>query len=144
MKSAYLKHIEERKNEELPPLALNAQQTQKVVENLINGVETDFYLDLLTNRVPPGVDEAAYVKAGFLSSVAKGQQECAGISQEDATFLLGTMMGGYNITPLIELLDIAVTQQAACDALSNTLLVYEAYQEILDKSNSNPFAKKGC
>ncbi len=142
MKSAYLKHIEERKNEELPPLALNAQQTQKVVENLINGVETDFYLDLLTNRVPPGVDEAAYVKAGFLSSVAKGQQECAGISQEDATFLLGTMMGGYNITPLIELLDIAVTQQAACDALSNTLLVYEAYQEILDKSNSNPFAKK--
>jgi len=142
MKSAYLKHIEERKNEELPPLALNAQQTQKVVENLINGVETDFYLDLLTNRVPPGVDEAAYVKAGFLSSVAKGQQECAGISQEDATFLLGTMMGGYNITPLIELLDITVTQQAACDALSNTLLVYEAYQEILDKSNSNPFAKK--
>ncbi len=142
MKSAYLKHIEERKNEELPPLALNAQQTQKVVENLINGVETDFYLDLLTNRVPPGVDEAAYVKAGFLSSVAKGQQECVGISQEDATFLLGTMMGGYNITPLIELLDIAVTQQAACDALSNTLLVYEAYQEILDKSNSNPFAKK--
>lgn len=142
MKSAYLKHIEERKNEELPPLALNAQQTQKVVENLINGVETDFYLDLLTKRVPPGVDEAAYVKAGFLSSVAKGQQECAGISQEDATFLLGTMMGGYNITPLIELLDIAVTQQAACDALSNTLLVYEAYQEILDKSNSNPFAKK--
>ncbi len=142
MKSAYLKHIEERKNEELPPLALNAQQTQKVVENLINGVETDFYLDLLTNRVPPGVDEAAYVKAGFLSSVAKGQQECAAISQEDATFLLGTMMGGYNITPLIELLDIAVTQQAACDALSNTLLVYEAYQEILDKSNSNPFAKK--
>ena len=142
MKSAYLKHIEERKNEELPPLALNAKQTQRVVENLINGVETDFYLDLLTNRVPPGVDEAAYVKAGFLSSVAKGQQECAGISQEDATFLLGTMMGGYNITPLIELLDIAVTQQAACDALSNTLLVYEAYQEILDKSNSNPFAKK--
>lgn len=142
MKSAYLKHIEERKDDGLPPLALNAQQTQMVVENLINGVEIDFYLDLLTNRVPPGVDEAAYVKAGFLSSVAKGLQDCVAINQEHATFLLGTMMGGYNIAPLIDLLDIDITQQAACDALSNTLLVYEAYQEILDKSTSNIFAKK--
>ncbi|MFP6776536.1 MAG: bifunctional aconitate hydratase 2/2-methylisocitrate dehydratase [PS1 clade bacterium] len=142
MKSAYLKHIDERNKEDLPPLALNAQQVQKVVEKLISDVDTDFYVDLLVNRVPPGVDEAAYVKAGFLASVAKGEQICESIDQERATFLLGTMMGGYNIDPLIDLLDITETQQAACDALSSTLLIYEAYQTVLDKSHNNPYAKK--
>ena len=142
MKTAYLKHIDERNKEGLPPLPLNAQQTQSVVENLINSTDNDFYVDLLVNRVPPGVDEAAYVKAGFLSSVAKGDQECESIDQERATFLLGTMMGGYNIDPLIDLLDIAETQQVACDALSNTLLIYEAYQTVIDKSHNNPYAKK--
>ncbi|WXU00451.1 MAG: Aconitate hydratase B [Catillopecten margaritatus gill symbiont] len=142
MKTAYLAHIEERAKDNLPPLALNAEQTKSVVEHLIDGDDDSFYLDLLTHRVPPGVDEAAYVKAGFLTSVAKNEQDCAAISQEKATFLLGTMMGGYNITSLIELLDIDATAQMACDALSKTLLIYEAYQSIVKKSASNIFAKK--
>ncbi len=142
MKTDYLTHIDERTKEGLPPLPLNAEQTQSVVESLINDKEVDFYLDLLTHQIPPGVDEAAYVKASFLSSVAKGIQACNAINQQQATFLLGTMVGGYNIAPLIELLDIEATAQIACDALSKTLLIYEAYQTILDKSNSNDFAKK--
>ncbi|SSC08543.1 bifunctional aconitate hydratase 2/2-methylisocitrate dehydratase [bacterium endosymbiont of Bathymodiolus sp. 5 South] len=142
MKTAYLTHIEQRAKDNLPPLVLNAQQTKSVVENLINGNDDDFYLDLLTHRIPPGVDEAAYVKASFLTSVAKGEQTCNAISQEQATFLLGTMMGGYNITPLIELLDIDTTAQIACDALSKTLLIYEAYQSIVEKSTNNTFAKQ--
>jgi len=142
MKTAYLAHIDERAKDNLPPLVLNAQQTKSVVEGLIKGDDNDFYLDLLTHRVPPGVDEAAYVKASFLASVAKGEQTCKAINQKQATFLLGTMLGGYNITPLIELLDIDVTAQAACDALSKTLLIYEAYQTILEKSANNAFAKQ--
>jgi len=142
MKTAYLAHIDERAQNNLPPLALNAEQTQSVVKNLINGNDESFYLDLLTHRVPPGVDEAAYVKASFLTSVAKGEQNCNAIDQKQATFLLGTMLGGYNIAPLIELLDIDATAQTACDALSKTLLIYEAYQTILEKSADNSFAKK--
>ncbi len=142
MKTAYLAHVDERAQNNLPPLALNAEQTQSVVENLINGNDEAFYLDLLTHRVPPGVDEAAYVKASFLTSVAKGDQNCNAIDQKQATFLLGTMLGGYNITPLIELLDIDATAQTACDALSKTLLIYEAYQTVLEKSADNNFAKK--
>jgi len=142
MKTAYLAHVDERAQNNLPPLALNAEQTQSVVENLINGNDEAFYLDLLTHRVPPGVDEAAYVKASFLTSVAKGEQNCNAIDQKQATFLLGTMLGGYNITPLIELLDIDATAQTACDALSKTLLIYEAYQTVLEKSADNSFAKK--
>ncbi len=142
MKTAYLTHINERAKDNLPPLALTAQQTKSVVESLINGNDDDFYLDLLTHCIPPGVDEAAYVKAGFLASVAKDEQTCNTISQEQATFLLGTMMGGYNIAPLIELLDIDTTAKIACDALSKTLLIYEAYQEIVEKSTNNTFAKQ--
>ncbi|SFV86290.1 Aconitate hydratase 2 [hydrothermal vent metagenome] len=142
MKTTYLTHIDERAKDNLPPLVLNAEQTKSVVGHLIKGDDDDFYLDLLTHRVPPGVDEAAYVKASFLTSVAKNEQNCAAISQEKATFLLGTMMGGYNITPLIELLDIDATAQMACDALSKTLLIYEAYQSIVEKSMNNIFAKK--
>ncbi len=142
MKTAYLQHIDERSKDNLPPLALNPEQTHSVVENLIKGNDTKFYLDLLTHWVPPGVDEAAYVKASFLNSVAKGEQICAGISQKHATFLLSTMMGGYNITPLIELLDIDVTANEACAGLSKILLIYEAYQTILEKSADNNFAKQ--
>ncbi len=142
MKTAYLAHIDERAKENLPPLALNAEQTQSVIENLINGNDEEFYLDLLAHRVPPGVDEAAYVKASFLAHVAKGKQSCNAISQQQATFLLGTMMGGYNIEPLIDLLDIDATAQTACDALSKTLLIYEAYQSVMEKSANNTFAKK--
>jgi aconitate hydratase 2/2-methylisocitrate dehydratase len=105
MIKAYLKHCEERKSDNLPPLALDAKQTKSVVESLISGLDDDFYLNLLTHRVPPGVDEAAYVKAGFLTSIAKGEQSCNAISRKHATFLLGTMLGGYSIESLINLLD---------------------------------------
>jgi aconitate hydratase 2/2-methylisocitrate dehydratase len=142
VKSDYLKHIEERLQLNLPPLVLNAQQTKSVVEHLIIADDDDFYLDLLTHRIPPGVDEAAYVKAGFLASVAKGEQTCNAISQQHAVFLLGTMLGGYNITPLIDLLDLEQTAQTATDALAKTLLIYEAYQTIFEKSTSNIFAKQ--
>ena len=103
MKEAYLKHLDERQQNNLPPLALDAKQTKSVVEQLILATDDEFYLDLLTHRVPPGVDEEAYVKAGFLTSVAKGEQNCNSISQEHATFLLGTMLGGYSINSLIDL-----------------------------------------
>ena len=125
MKEAYLKHLNERQKNGLPPLALDAKQTKSVVEQLISGKDDEFYLDLLTHRIPPGVDEAAYVKAGFLTSVAKGEQPCNSISQEHATFLLGTMLGGYSINSLIDLLDYKETADTACKALSQTILVYD-------------------
>ena len=142
MKEAYLKHCDERKAENLPPLVLNAKQTKSVVEGLISGLDDDFYLDLLTHRIPPGVDEAAYVKAGFLTSIAKGDESCKAISQKHATFLLGTMLGGYSITSLIDLLDIDETAEEACKALSHTILIYEAHQSIVEKSTRNKHAKK--
>src|SRR6056300_177530 len=142
MKNEYLKHVEERNSEGLPPLALNAKQTKAVIDHLIDGDDDSFYLDLLTHRVPPGVDEAAYVKASFLNSVATGKQKCSAIDNKQATFLLGTMLGGYNIEPLIGLLDNEDTAEVACDALSNTLLIYDAYQLVLDKSSINEYAKK--
>ncbi len=142
MKGTYLKHLDERKKNNLPPLALNAKQTKSVVESLIDGVDNDFYLDLLTHRVPPGVDEAAYVKASFLTSIAKGDETCKAVSRKHATFLLGTMLGGYSIASLIDLLDDKETAEAACEALSHTILIYEAYQSILEKSANNDYAKK--
>ena len=142
MKEAYLKHCKERKEKNLPPLVLDAKQTKSVVDNLISGSDDEFFLDLLTHRIPPGVDEAAYVKAGFLTSVAKGDQLCQSISQKHATFLLGTMLGGYSINSLIDLLDIDETAETACKALSNTILIYEAHQSVLEKSTHNDYAKK--
>ena len=148
MKTAYLKHIDERAKHNLPPLALNAKQTQSVVKALIKGNDikgndNDFYLDLLTHRVPPGVDEAAYVKASFLASVAKGKQICQAIDPQRATFLLGTMLGGYNIEALVELLDVdAVAEKAAHLLGAHTILIYEAYQTIFAKAESNPHANK--
>ncbi len=142
MKEAYLKHCDERKSENLPPLALDAKQTKSVIESLLEGNDDEFNLNLLTHRVPPGVDEAAYVKAGFLTSVAKGDEACNAISKKHATFLLGTMLGGYSIASLIDLLDDEETAEAACEALSHTILIYEAHQQILEKSSSNSYAKK--
>ena len=142
MKETYLKHCKERKENNLPPLALDAKQAKSVVDHLISGSDDEFFLDLLTHRIPPGVDEAAYVKAGFLTSVAKGDQLCQSISQKHATFLLGTMLGGYSINSLIDLLDIDETAETACNALSHTILIYEAHQSVLEKSTHNAYAKK--
>lgn len=144
MLDAYRSHVAERSEQGLPPLPLTAEQTALLVELIKNppaGEET-FVVDLLTNRVPPGVDEASYVKAGFLTDVANGTITNDLISAEQATFLLGTMLGGYNVQPLISLLDSdkASVAEAAVVALSKTLLVYDAYHDVVEKSKTNDYA----
>lgn len=141
---AYRKHVEERATENLPPLPLDAQQVADLIELIKNpaGEDTDYLMDLLVNRVPPGVDQAAYVKAAFLTDVAKGNTSCDLVSREYATELLGTMLGGYNIQPLIELLDDAITAPVAVKALSHTLLIYDAFHDVAEKAKSNDFAKQ--
>jgi len=141
---AYRKHVEERALEGLPPLPLDAQQVADLIEIIKSpaGEDSDYIMDLLVNRVPPGVDQAAYVKAAFLTDVAKGGTTCTLISREYATELLGTMLGGYNIQPLITLLDDAVTAPTAVKALSHTLLIYDAFHDVAEKAKSNDFAKQ--
>ncbi len=142
MLDAYRKHGEERKSEGLPPLVLDAQQVAELVELIKNPPEgeAEFLVELLVHRVPPGVDQAAYVKAAFLSDVAKGNANCGLIDPVRATELLGTMLGGYNVQPLIDLLDNDVTAEAAAKVLSHTLLIYDAFHDITEKSKNNKAA----
>jgi len=141
---AYRNHVAERASEDLPPLPLDAGQVAELVELIKNPPQGEeaFLLSLLVHRVPPGVDQAAYVKAAFLTDVAKGNIECALIDRVRATELLGTMLGGYNIDPLIQLLDDAVTADAAATALAHTLLIYDAFHDVADKAKSNPAAAR--
>ncbi|MFW5450929.1 MAG: bifunctional aconitate hydratase 2/2-methylisocitrate dehydratase [Methylophagaceae bacterium] len=144
MLTEYQKHVEQRAQENLPPLALDAEQVSGIVE-LLKQPETDVsdeLLGLLIHRVPPGVDQAAYVKAGFLADVAKGEVACSLIDPVKATALLGTMMGGYNIQPLIDLLDQEDTAAEAEKALSKTLLIYDAYHDVIEKLATNDYAKR--
>ena len=144
MIDAYREHVRERAAEGLPPLPLDEEQVGKLVDLLQKppAGEGEFLLDLLTNRVPPGVDAAARIKAGFLEKVARGALTCDLIDCQKATFLLGTMLGGYNVQPLIGLLDLEETAEIATEALSKTLLIYDAWQEVLQKADSNPHAGK--
>ncbi|WP_273152154.1 bifunctional aconitate hydratase 2/2-methylisocitrate dehydratase [Methylophaga thiooxydans] len=143
MLTEYQSHVEERAQEGLPPLPLNAEQVSALVELLKQGdANSEALLDLLIHRVPPGVDQSAYVKAGFLTDVAKGETSCDLISQVRATELLGTMMGGYNVQSLIELLDITATADAAEKALRKTLMVYDAYHDVVEKAETNDHAKR--
>ena len=144
MIDAYRQHVKERGAQGLPPLPLNEQQTMEVLELLQNppAGEGEFLLELLTQRVPPGVDAAARVKAEFLARVARGEVAIAGLDRQRAVFLLGTMLGGYNIRPLIEALDDPATGPAAAVALSRTILVYDAYKEVVTRSAVNPYAKQ--
>lgn len=144
MLEAYRKHVEERNKEGLPPLPLDAKQTADLVELLKNQTAGEHgpLLDMLVNRVPPGVDQAAYVKAAFLADLAKGSATCEVIDRVHATELLGTMLGGYNIAPLIELLDDDVTADAAAKALSRTLLIYDAFHDVADKADNNEYAAR--
>ncbi|GAB6070371.1 bifunctional aconitate hydratase 2/2-methylisocitrate dehydratase [Thiomicrorhabdus hydrogeniphila] len=146
MLDAYRSHVAERAEQGLPPLPLTAEQTALLVELIKNppAGEEAFVVDLLTNRVPPGVDEASYVKASFLADVANGTIANDLISAEQATFLLGTMLGGYNVQPLISLLDSDKPSiaEAAVAALSKTLLVYEAYHDVAAKAETNDYAKQ--
>ena len=136
MLEAYRQHVEERASEGLPPLALDAQQVADLIELIKNppAGEADYLVDLLGNRVPPGVDQAAYVKAAFLTDIAEGKITVDLIDRAKATFLLGTMLGGYNIEALIKLLDYPETGDQAVKALSNTLLIYDALHDVQVKA----------
>ncbi|MBX9403104.1 bifunctional aconitate hydratase 2/2-methylisocitrate dehydratase [Lysobacter sp. BMK333-48F3] len=142
MLSSYRQHVAERAALGIPPLPLTAQQTAEVIELLKAppAGEEEFLLDLITHRVPAGVDDAAKVKASYLAAVAFGSENNALISRARATELLGTMLGGYNIHPLIELLDDAEVGTVAADALKHTLLMFDAFhdvQEKAEKGNAN-------
>uniref|UniRef100_UPI000D1DF2CA bifunctional aconitate hydratase 2/2-methylisocitrate dehydratase n=1 Tax=Cyanothece sp. BG0011 TaxID=2082950 RepID=UPI000D1DF2CA len=142
----YHKHAAERAKLGIPPLPLTAEQTSQLCELLKNPPEDqkEELLMLLRDRVPPGVDEAAYVKAGFLTAVAKKEITCPLISPQGAVDLLGTMMGGYNVQSLVELLKSSDSNiaSAAATALSKTLLVFDAFNDVLELSESNPYAKQ--
>jgi len=142
MLQAYREHVAERAALGIPPLPLTAKQTAELIELLKNppkGEETTL-VDLITHRVPAGVDDAAKVKASYLAALAHGTEKCALISREKATELLGTMLGGYNLTPLIDLLDDASVGKVAADALKKTLLMFDQFHDVkakADKGNAN-------
>ncbi|MDB9495588.1 bifunctional aconitate hydratase 2/2-methylisocitrate dehydratase [Spirulina major CS-329] len=146
MLEAYRNHVAERAALGIPPLPLTAAQTTDLCELLKNppAAEKEELLMLLRDRVPPGVDEAAYVKAGFLTGIAKGEIPCPLISKQGAIDLLGTMVGGYNVQSLVDLLksrDQEVASTAAI-ALSKTTLVFDAFNDVLKLSEVNPHAKQ--
>src|SRR5574343_1928801 len=138
MLQAYREHVAERAALGIPPLALSAQQTAELIELIKNppAGEDAFLLDLLTHRVPPGVDDAAKVKASFLAAVAHGDVKVGLISKAKATELLGTMVGGYNVHPLIELLDDAEVAGVAADALKKTLLMFDYFNDVATKAKA--------
>lgn len=145
MLEAYRKHVEERAAEGVVPKPLDAEQVAALVELLKTPPtgEEAFLLDLLENRIPPGVDEAAYVKAGFLAALTKGEAQSPIVSKEKAAELLGTMQGGYNIEPLIALLDDDALAPIAAKALSHTLLMFDAFYDVEEKAKAgNAFAKQ--
>ena len=138
MLEAYRKHVEERAAQGIVPQPLNVEQTAGLVELLKTppAGEEEFLLDLITNRVPAGVDEAAYVKAGFLSAIAKGEASSPLIDKAHAVKLLGTMQGGYNIETLVELLDDAELSAAAAEELKHTLLMFDAFHDVAEKAKA--------
>ncbi|MBJ7574128.1 bifunctional aconitate hydratase 2/2-methylisocitrate dehydratase [Luteimonas sp. MC1828] len=138
MLEAYRHHVAERAALGIPPLPLTARQTADVIELLKAPPpgEDAFLLDLITHRVPAGVDDAAKVKASYLAAVAFGSESSALISRGRATELLGTMLGGYNVAPLVELLDDATVGAIAADALKHTLLVFDAFHDVEEKAKA--------
>ncbi len=138
MLEAYRKHVEERAAEGVPPKPLSAEQVGELVSLLKAppAGEEQFLVDLISHRVPAGVDQAAYVKAAFLADVAKGGAKCPVIDRQRATELLGTMLGGYNVQPLIELLDDTELASTAADGLSRTLLVFDAFHDVKEKADA--------
>ena len=142
---SYRAHVAERAALGTVPLPLSAQQTAELVELLKNppAGEGEFLVDLLTHRVPPGVDDAAKVKASFLAAVAEGTVQSPLVSAELATKLLGTMLGGYNISALVELLDDDKLAATAAEGLKHTLLMFDAFHDVKTKmDNGNAYAKE--
>ena len=145
MLEAYRKHAEERAAQGVVPQPLNEEQTAALVELLKNPPvgEEDFILDLITNRIPAGVDQAAYVKAGFLAAISKGETESPLINSVKAIELLGTMLGGYNIAPMIDALDNNDLAPTAVKGLSHTLLMFDAFHDVEEKMDAgNQYAKQ--
>ena len=145
MLEAYRAHVAERAALGIPPLPLTKQQTTDLVALLKNPPkgEEAFLVELLTYRVPAGVDDAAQVKAEFLAKVAKGEEKCALVSREKATELLGTMLGGYNVKPLIDLLDDAVCGAVAAKGLKGTLLMFDFFHDVAEKAKAGNANAKG-
>ena len=138
----YKKHCEERKEQGIPPLPLSAQQTSDLVELLKSEhEESELLLELLKERIPAGVDQAAYVKAGFLADITTGETSSPYISKKEAVMILGAMLGGYNIQPLIKCLEDDDLGEAAAASLSTTLLIFDAFNEVLALSETNKNAK---
>lgn len=145
MLESYRQHVEERATQGIAPKPLDAEQTASLVALLKNppAGEEITLLELLENRIPPGVDEAAYVKAGFLAALAKGETQSPLIAPERAVELLGTMQGGYNIEPLIALLDDSSLAPTAAKALSHTLLMFDSFYDVEQKAKSgNTYAQQ--
>ena len=138
MLEAYRKHVAERAAEGVPPKPLNAEQVAGLVELLKTppANEEQTLLDLITNRVPPGVDEAAYVKAAFLSAIVKGEASSPLIDKPHAIKLLGMMLGGYNIETLVNALDNAELASLAAEQLKHTLLMFDAFHDVEEKAKA--------
>lgn len=136
--------VQERAKQNIPPLPLNKEQTLAVIALLKQGEHTQELVDLLSNRVSPGVDDAAKVKAEFLNAIICGNESVQGISKIEAIQLLGTMLGGYNINPLLNALKSNEKElaSAAAEALKHTLLVYDAFNDVVALSKTNTYAKE--
>lgn len=138
MLEAYRNHVKERAEQGIVPKPISAEQMNDLVELLKNppAGEEEFLFDLLSNRVPAGVDQAAYVKAGFLTAIAKGETTSPLIDKKQAVELLGTMLGGYNINTLVELLDDADLGELAAEELKHTLLMFDAFHDVTEKADA--------
>jgi aconitate hydratase 2/2-methylisocitrate dehydratase len=145
MLHAYIEHVAERAALGIPPLPLSASQTADLIELIKTAPESEHasLVELLSQRVPPGVDDAAKVKASFLAAVAHGDLVVPAISKATATRLLGTMVGGYNVHPLIELLDDPEVAPVAADGLKKTLLMFDFFNDVAEKARAgNAYAKE--
>ena len=145
MLEAYRHHVAERAALGIPPLPLNAKQVAELIELIKSppADEGDFLVDLITHRVPAGVDNAAKVKASYLAAVAHGMEKTPLLSREKATQLLGTMLGGYNISPMVDLLDDAVVGVIAATGLKKTLLMFDQFHDVKDKADKGNANAKG-
>ena len=145
MLKEYRAHVEERAKQGIVPLPLNAEQVASLIELLKSPPqgEEEFLMELFTTRVPAGVDQAAYVKASFLAAIAKGEASSPLISDERAIEILGTMLGGYNIAPMIDALDNEKLADEAAKCLSHTLLMFDAFYDVKEKADAgNAYAKQ--
>jgi aconitate hydratase 2 / 2-methylisocitrate dehydratase len=144
MLEQYRQHVAERAAFGIPPLPLSAEQASALCELLKNppAGEEAALLEMLSDRIPPGVDQAAYVKAGFLTAIAKGEITSPLLTPTSATELLGTMMGGYNVQALIDLLQVDAVAPIAVAALSKTLLVYDAFHDVQELAETNAYAQQ--